>query len=105
MKSRALSSAGYDAETRTLELEFRSGRIYRFSGVPPATYEWLLRSPRKGGYIARMINARYPYEDVTPAPASATRDLSAALRASLQDQIERQCNESAGAVAGDSDRQ
>lgn len=83
--SRVLLSAGYDPATQTLELEFASGRLYRFDGVPPGTYEWLLRSPNKGGYIARMINNRYRHQEITPAPPPATQDLAAALRASLRD--------------------
>jgi hypothetical protein len=84
LASAAVSSAGYDAEAQILELEFSSGRIYRYEGVPRGTYEWLLRAPSKGGYVARMINDRYPYRDVTPPPA-ATQDLADALRASLRE--------------------
>jgi hypothetical protein len=82
LASRTVLSAGYDAESQVLELEFSSGRTYQFDGVPRATYEWLLRTPSKGGFVTRMINGRYPYRDVTLA-ASEQPDLEAALRASL----------------------
>jgi hypothetical protein len=85
LASRAVSSAGYDAEAQILELEFSSGRIYRYEGVPRGTYQWLLRAPSKGGYVARMINDRYPYRDVTPPPPAATQDLAETLRASLRE--------------------
>ena len=85
LASSAVSSAGYDAETQILELEFSSGRIYRYEGVPRGTYEWLLRAPSKGGYVARMINDRYPYRDVTPRPPAAAQDLAETLRASLRE--------------------
>ena len=75
LQSRAIVSAGYDPESRTLELEFASGRIYRYADVPAGTYEWLLRAPSKGGYFARMINERYAYRDVTE-PAAGARDLA-----------------------------
>lgn len=81
LQSRALASAGYDAETQTLELEFTSGRIYRYEGVPLGTYQWLLRAPNKGGFVARMINDRHPGHEVTSG--AGEQDLAAALRASL----------------------
>ena len=83
LQSRAIASAGYDAETRTLELEFTSGRVYQYADVPPGTYEWLLRAPSKGGYFARMINDRHAYRDVTLGDEPDACDLSAALRDSL----------------------
>jgi hypothetical protein len=84
LESRVIVSAGYDAASRTLELEFASGRIYQYAEVPHGTYEWLLRAPSKGGYVTRMINGRYIHRDVTPA--SETTDLGEALRASLRAQ-------------------
>ena len=83
LRSRAIVSAGYDAETRALEIEFSSGRIYRFSDVPAGVYEWLVRVPNKGIYIARSITGRYAYEDVTNPPDGAHADLESLLAASL----------------------
>jgi hypothetical protein len=57
--SRALASVGYDADARELELEFRTGRIYRYLDVPPSVHDWLLRASNKGVYIARHISGRY----------------------------------------------
>lgn len=82
LASRTVLSAGYDAERQVLELEFSSGRLYQFDGVPPATYQWLVRTSSKGSFVARMINGRYPYRDVTHASIEPV-DLEAALRASL----------------------
>jgi hypothetical protein len=82
LASRTVLSAGYDAERQVLELEFSSGRVYQYDGVPPATYDWLLRTSSKGGFVTRMINGRYPYRDVTQAKSEPV-DLEAALRASL----------------------
>jgi hypothetical protein len=81
LASTALASAGYDAETQQLEIEFRSGRTYRYRDVPAGVYEFLLRTPRKGSYFARIIEGRYAYEEVTPA--AAEQDLLSALSASL----------------------
>jgi hypothetical protein len=89
LQSSAVVSAGYDADTQTLELEFSSGRVYRYEGVPQGTYDWLLRAPSKGAFVARMINDRYAYRDVTPPSEAQAQDLGQALRASLLARGER----------------
>lgn len=79
--SQVLRAVGYRAADQTLEIEFVSGRVYQYVGVPESLYGWLLRSPSKGGIFNRMIRDKYPEVDVTPAPE---QDLEAALRASLE---------------------
>ena len=71
LASSAVASAGYDDATLVLEIEFTSGKIYQYDAVPRSVYEWLLRTPNKGSYVARMISERYAYRDITAAPASA----------------------------------
>jgi hypothetical protein len=84
LTSKALHSAGYDASRQVLEIEFASGRVYQYDDVPQSVFEWLLKTPSKGAYVARMVTDRYAYRDVTPASPEATQDLDAALRASLR---------------------
>jgi hypothetical protein len=85
LTSRAVVSAGYDAETETLEIEFTSGRLYRYSRVPQGVYDWLLRVPNKGLYVARSITDHYDYVDVTAsAVAPQDGDLEALLEASVR---------------------
>jgi len=79
--SKAVTSAGYDPDTEQLEIEFRSGRVYRYRGVPRGVFDFLLRTKSKGSYVHRMVDGHYPYEEITPAPAAI--DLLGALRASL----------------------
>lgn len=81
LRSRAVLSAGYDAATQTLELEFHNGRIYRYRDVPEGVYQFLLRTESKGGYVNRMIQDRYAFEEVTPTPPA--QDMLEALQASL----------------------
>lgn len=81
LRSRALVSAGYDPEAQLLELEFHNGRLYRYRDVPPGVYAFLLRTPSKGGFVNRMIEGRYPYEEV--AEAAPEVDMAALLEASL----------------------
>lgn len=81
VQSRAIRSIGYRDSDQTLEIEFDSGRVYQYSGAPRSLFEWLLRSPSKGGIFNRMIRDQYPELDVTPGEE---QDLEAALRASLR---------------------
>jgi hypothetical protein len=92
LRSRAVVSAGYDEQALELELEFRSGHVYRYEGVPPSVYAWLLRIENKGGFVRRMIQGRYVERSVPrpppgelpaagPPPPDALED---ALRASLE---------------------
>lgn len=71
LTSSSVASAGYDDVTHVLEIEFSAGRIYQFEEVPRGVFEWLLRTPNKGSYVARMINNVYRYRDVTPRAESA----------------------------------
>ena len=53
-----------------LELEFRSGAVYRYFGIPPHTFEELLRAQSKGGYFNSHIRNRFAYAKVHAAGAN-----------------------------------
>ena len=76
VQSRALRSAGYDAESEELELEFHSGQVYRYERVPRSVYDWLLRAPNKGVFVTRQITGRYVERCVTGVPATPPDALS-----------------------------
>jgi KTSC domain-containing protein len=83
--SRALASVGYEAETGALEIEFRSGRVYRYEGVPASVHAWLLRTKNKGVFVAHHLSGRYaeralPDRDLPPQP-SLEQSLLASLLA------------------------
>ena len=82
VQARAIRSVGYDAHSQTLELEFPNGRVYQYANVPRSAYEWLLKVPAKGVFIARMLGA-YEYVDVTPVDDRL--DLLDALKASVDE--------------------
>ena len=88
LESKAIVSAGYDEATQQLLLEYRSGHVYRYEGVPAAVHSWLLRTKNKGGFVRRMIIGRYPEHPVVDAvPGESAPDegsLEQALRASLE---------------------
>jgi hypothetical protein len=89
LKSRAVLSAAYDELSSELELEFQSGHVYRYEGVPASVFAWLLRTQNKGGFVRRMITGRY-VERAMPGtgrgqPSSTLPDaLEDTLRASLE---------------------
>jgi hypothetical protein len=67
LSSTALKTAAYQDPGALLELEFHSGAIYRYFGVPPQTYQELLGAASKGTYFHYQIRDRFPYAKVHPA--------------------------------------
>jgi len=57
--SSAIASLGYDPARETLEVEFRSGNVYRYFDVPKEVYEDLLGARSKGRYFGSFIRGRY----------------------------------------------
>ena len=64
VQSSNLASVGYDTSTQTLEIEFNSGGIYQYYGVPQFVYESLMGAPSKGTYFAQNIRTPYSYAKV-----------------------------------------
>ena len=61
-----VASVGYDVASSTLEIEFNSGAIYQYSGVPEYEYTGLLNASSKGSYLNQHIKkAGYPYTRVS----------------------------------------
>lgn len=54
-----LASVGYDAESLVLEVEFNNGRVYQYFDVPQGTYEELMSSSSKGGYLNKAIKKQF----------------------------------------------
>ena len=61
VQSSLLASIGYSVHA-TLELEFRSGALYRYFAVPRAVVVQLLAAESKGAYFNRNIRSRFPYQ-------------------------------------------
>lgn len=59
LNSTWLHTVGYLDRQALLELEFKSGAIYRYRGVPAATYRGLLGAESKGAYFNRHIRNRF----------------------------------------------
>ena len=72
VESTTLRSAGHDAQSAVLELQFCNGAVYQYSLVPRGVYRNLLGARSKGGYFNQHIRGRYPYQrvhdDSSPRP-------------------------------------
>ena len=71
VRSSDLSSVGYDERRLMLEIEFRSGGIYRYLEVPKETFSGLMESDSKGRYFATHIRDRFRHERLKPRSAAA----------------------------------
>lgn len=57
--SSSLRSIGYDRSTQTLEIEFESGSVYRYAGVPLELWLKLKRAPSKGKFFQAYVRDRF----------------------------------------------
>ena len=74
VESATLAMVGYDEAQELLQLEFGSGAVYLYFGVPAVVYEALLGALSKGRYFNGTIRGRYPYQQIhctNPALQSA----------------------------------
>jgi hypothetical protein len=55
VKSSNIKSVGYDATTKTLEVEFTSGGVHQYSGVSAAKHAALIKAKSVGSYFHREI--------------------------------------------------
>ena len=65
VRSREIAIVGYDHETETLEIVFRRGGVYRYSGVPQQIYQSLMTAPSRGIYFGQSIKDKYPYRKIS----------------------------------------
>lgn len=59
VSSSNLHSVGYDQESAVLEIKFKEGGVYQYSGVPLDRYERLMSASSKGSYFASYIKNSY----------------------------------------------
>jgi hypothetical protein len=57
-----LRSAGYDERGQRLEVEFASGELRTYKGVPPEVARRLLAAPNAEAFWEDRIAEEYPYE-------------------------------------------
>ena len=70
MRRRAVNSSviqtlGYDAESRVLEVEFHTGRVYQYFDIPLAVYDDLMAADSLGEFYNRQIRNEYRFVELT----------------------------------------
>lgn len=64
VRSTNVASVGYDPGSKVLEIEFKSGGVYQYSGVPEKRYQSLMKASAIGSYFIREIKPWYACEKV-----------------------------------------
>ena len=64
VRSSVIASVGYSPEERILEIEFHSGRLYQYFGVPPELHALLMAAESIGRYLARARHVEYEEREV-----------------------------------------
>jgi hypothetical protein len=59
VKSGSIKSVGYDNDSKTLDVEFGSGQIYRYHDVPTETHQALMTADSVGKYFMQAIRPKH----------------------------------------------
>jgi hypothetical protein len=59
VRSETLREIGYDPESATLRISFKSGGVYDYANVPESRWEGLRNAVSKGSYFHRYIKDKY----------------------------------------------
>lgn len=62
-----LAAIGYDASTKTMDLEFRTGAVQRLSGVSPQDFAGLRCATSITSHYIRHIRGKFPTEALVEA--------------------------------------
>lgn len=63
VSSSNLVSVGYDAESMTLEVEFKNG-IYQYYDVPEYIYDELMSAASVGSYLHHNVKSTFSYAEI-----------------------------------------
>lgn len=64
VKSSVIATVAYDEEAKTLDIEFRSGAVYRYAGVPADIFQKLLAAGSKGRFFGGHIRNHFEAERI-----------------------------------------
>ncbi len=62
--SSSIRAIGYDVQTQTLEVEFLTGWVYQYYGVPEHICRHMMQASSKGNFLYYQIQNRFPYSRV-----------------------------------------
>lgn len=61
VESTSIRSLGYDASRRVLEVEFLTGAVYEYAGVPPRVFDALLCAHSVGATFNALVRGTYSW--------------------------------------------
>ena len=64
VSSSTVTSIGYDVRTRTLEIEFASGRVYQYYEVPDQMHAEIMQASSRGQFFNSYIRNAYAFSRV-----------------------------------------
>lgn len=70
MPSSVISDVRYDRWTANLDVEFVSGRVYRYRGVPADLVERFGQAASKGRFFNRHVRDNFRFVELDLEPAS-----------------------------------
>jgi hypothetical protein len=59
--SSSIAAIGYHEQAQVLEIQFRSGAVYRYLAVPPAVFTAFIHAESKGRYFSARIRGKYEF--------------------------------------------
>ena len=74
-ESRSVEMVGYEAASRTLGVEYKTGAVDYFYDVPADVHTDLLGASSAGGFIHAHIRGRYERRNMARARAAALSEL------------------------------
>jgi hypothetical protein len=60
VESSNLKSVGFDDLSKRLQIRFKSGEVYEYTGVPPTVHRALMTAASHGKYFIANIRNKYP---------------------------------------------
>jgi len=61
VESKNLLAVGYNANNRTMRIEFRQGAFYDYMDVPPETFQQIMGSQSKGKFFHSAVKGKYEF--------------------------------------------
>lgn len=64
--STVIASVGYDGDAKVMDIEFRSGRLYRYFTIPEHIHRRLMNAKSIGRYFNTVIRDQFPGQEIDP---------------------------------------
>lgn len=66
VQSTSIASVGYDPATLLLDVEFTSGKVYRYAAVQPEVYGALIAAESIGAHFGKHIRGKFHGGELIP---------------------------------------